>query len=110
MSSATQGQQRGEASLPQDDEGEQLEDLQTFVYRIHQFYDWLKQDTRLIPIVDDAIGKRVRALEAKQEQVVARQNRQNYALAIVTTIAGVILGWAVSLLGTPASLVHTLIH
>ncbi len=49
-----------------------MEDLQTFLYCLRQIYDWLKQDTCLIPIVDDAIGKRVRELEAKQEQVVAR--------------------------------------
>ncbi|HUY79978.1 MAG TPA: hypothetical protein VMV29_24630 [Ktedonobacterales bacterium] len=103
-------QRRGEAALPQDDEDEQLRELQTFVYRIRQIYDWLKQDARLIPIVDDAIGKRVRELERKQEQVIARQNQQNYALAIVTTLVGAILGWLISLLGTPASLVHAIIH
>jgi len=52
----------------------------------------------------------VRELERKQEQVIARQNQQNYALAIVTTLVGAILGWLISLLGTPASLVHAIIH
>jgi len=45
-----------------------------------------------MPIVDDAIGKQVRALEAKQDQMTTQQNRQNYLLAIITTIAGVLLG------------------
>ncbi|GEM_PF-7026982 len=110
VGAASRDQRRGEAALPQDDEEEQLEELQTFAYRIRQIYEWLKQDTRLIPIVDDAIGKRVRELEAKQEQITERQNRQNYTLAIVTTIAGAILGWLISLLGTPISLLHVFVH
>ncbi|MEO7000709.1 MAG: hypothetical protein ABI068_02835 [Ktedonobacterales bacterium] len=107
---ASKAQRRGEAALPQDDEAERLEELDTFVHRIRQITEWLKQDRRLMPIVDDAIGKQVRELEMKQVQVAQRQNRQNYLLALVTTIAGALLGWLISLLGTPNTLLHAFIH
>jgi len=40
--SASRDQRRGEAALPQTPEDEQLEELDTFVYRIRQISEWLK--------------------------------------------------------------------
>lgn len=82
---------------------DQMEDLELYVNRLRQIHEWLRADPRLLPLVDDAIGKQVRALER-------RQSRQNVTLAVVTTVAGAILGWAVSLLGTPVSLLHAIAH
>jgi predicted secreted protein len=41
----------------------QMEDLDLFIHRLKQIRDWLQQDARLLPVVDDVIGKQVRALE-----------------------------------------------
>ena len=68
-----------------------------------QIRDWLRQDPRLLPVVDDAIGRQVRELER-------RQAKQNVSLAFVTTVGGAILGWVVSLLGTPTTVLHLLGH
>jgi hypothetical protein len=81
----------------------QMEDLDIFLRRLRQIHDWLKQDPRLLPVVDDAIGRRVRALEQ-------RQTRQNVTLAAITTVTGAVLGWLISLLGTPVTAWHALLH
>lgn len=78
-----------------------LDDLDLFVARLRQLKDWLQQDPRLLPLVDDYIGVQVRAMEK-------RQTWQNINLAVATTLIGVLLGWASSLLGTPASVLHFL--
>ena len=57
----------------------------------------------MLPGLDAAIGTQVRELER-------RQTKQNYSLAFVTTIGGAILGWLVSLLGTPTTVLHLLGH
>jgi hypothetical protein len=80
-----------------------LDDLDLFVARLKQLKEWLQQDPRLLPVVDDYIGGQV----YKMEQ---RQSRRNWWLAVTTTVAGAVLGWAISLLGTPATLVHLLGH
>jgi hypothetical protein len=80
-----------------------MEDLDLFIHRLKQIRDWLQQDARLLPVVDDVIGKQVRALEQQQA-------RQNYRLALLTTMGGAILGWLISLLGTPTTILRLLGH
>ncbi len=72
-----------------------------FIHLLKQMRDWLRQDPRLFPVVDDAIGRQVREMERRQTQ-------QNYRLAFVTTVGGAILGWLISLLGTPTTVLHLL--
>lgn len=88
------------ASIPAD-VARKLEDLDLVTSRLRSIRDWLTQDPRLIPLVDDYIGQQVRAMEV-------RQSRQNVGLAVVTTLVGAALGWLVSLAGTPQTLLHLL--
>jgi hypothetical protein len=81
------------------DQAHSLEDLTLFLSRLKQIRDWLQQDNRLLPVVDEFIGQKVTQSEK-------RTNRLNLALAGVTTIIGAILGWLVALLGDP----HTLLQ
>jgi hypothetical protein len=82
-----------------DAQGRTLEDLTLFLSRLKQMKDWLQQDDRLLPIVDQYIGQRVHAMEK-------RTNAVNMRLAVITTIAGAALGWLTSLAQTPSSLLH----
>lgn len=82
---------------------EQLDDLDQFIARLKQVRDWLRQDPRLLPVVDDAIGKQVHEFERRQSQ-------QNYRLAFITTVGGAILGWLISSFGTPATVWHLFGH
>lgn len=81
----------------------QIEQLDLFIRRLSQIRDWLMQDPHLLAAVDAAIGKQVQSLEH-------RQSRQNVSLAVTTTIAGAVLGWLISLLGTPSSVLHAFIR
>lgn len=74
-----------------------IEDLSLFLSRLRQIRDWLQQDNRLLPVVDEFIGQKVSA-SAK------RSNQFNLALAVVTTIIGAILGWLVSAFGSPTTI------
>jgi hypothetical protein len=76
-----------------------IEDLSLFLSRLRQIRDWLQQDNRLLPVVDEFIGQKV-ALSAKHA------NRLNVALAVVTTLVGAVLGWLVSAFGSPTTLFH----
>ena len=91
------------AAAPAPPRARPLEDLDVFVSRLRQFKEWLQQDPRLLAVVDEYIGQRVQKMEA-------RQTRQNVRLAIITTVAGAILGWLTSLAGTPTMLMHLLIR
>jgi hypothetical protein len=53
--------------------------------RLKQIRDWFQQDQRLLPIVDEYIGKQVKASEH-------RTNAHNTQLAVITTIVGAVLG------------------
>jgi hypothetical protein len=91
-------------STPADPGGPRtLNDLDIILARLGQVKEWLQQDSRLLPLVDDYIGAQVRAMEQ-------RQTRQNVGLAVATTIGEALLGWSVSLLGTPTSLLHLISH
>jgi hypothetical protein len=76
-----------------------LEDLTVFMVRLKQMKDWLQQDPRLLDIVDDCIKQHVHGMEL-------RVSRQNFRLAIVSTIGGAILGWLLSALQAPAGVLH----
>ncbi|HEX6818559.1 MAG TPA: hypothetical protein VF120_09310 [Ktedonobacterales bacterium] len=80
-----------------------IEDLSLFLSRLRQIRDWLQQDSRLLPVVDEFIGQKVSA-STKQS------NRLNLALAVITTIVGAILGWLVSAFGSPTTLLNALPH
>jgi hypothetical protein len=71
--------------------------LTTFVSRLRQIRDWLQQDSRLLPVVDEFIGQQVAASEK-------RATRRNLTIAAVTTVIGAALGWLLSSLATPAHL------
>lgn len=84
-------------------EGRSLEDLEVMILWLRQLLEWLQQDPRLLPLVDAYIGQQVRAMET-------RQIWRNVALAVVTTVAGALLGWFTSLLGTPITIWHAVGH
>jgi hypothetical protein len=83
------------------EQGRTLEDLALYVSRLKQMKDWLEQDERLLPIVDQYIGQRVSAMEK-------RTNVLNMRLAVITTVAGAALGWLTSLAQTPSALLHAI--
>lgn len=86
------------APAPQPINAEQsIEDLSLFLSRLKQIRDWLQQDNRLLPVVDEFIGQKVSASTK-------RSNQFNLALAVVTTIIGAILGWLVSAFGSPTTI------
>ena len=66
------------------------EDWELFLSRLQQIKDTLRQDRRLLPVVDDFIGRQVRKME----------HRQWWSNGILTVI-GAILGWLVSAFGSP---------
>jgi hypothetical protein len=76
-----------------------IEDLSLFLSRLKQIRDWLQQDNRLLPVVDEFIGQKVSLSEK-------RSNRNNLMLAGVTTLVGAVLGWLVSALGSPQTLLQ----
>lgn len=79
----------------------QIENMELLIARLRQVKDLLKQDTRLLPLVDGYIGQQVHAMEK-------RQARLNIVLAVVTTLVGVILGWLLSAV-TPVSVLLSLL-
>lgn len=78
-------------------ESASLDELTLFVSRLRQIRDWLQQDSRLLPVVDEFIGQQVAASEK-------RNTRRNLTIAGVTTVAGALLGWLLSSLATPSHL------
>jgi hypothetical protein len=78
-------------------ESASLGELTLFVTRLRQIRDWLQQDSRLLPVVDEFIGQQVAASEK-------RNTRRNVAIAGVTTVIGAVLGWLLSSLAAPSSL------
>ncbi len=92
------GAQRGGAgAVAVTPDGKSLEDLTIFLSRLKQIKEWFTQDTRLLPLVDEFIGQRVKAMEK-------RTNSVNTWIAVATTIVGAFLGWLVSALSSPATL------
>lgn len=90
--------QRGGAGAPAIQPGQTLEDLTMLLARLKQIRDWFQQDQRLLPIVDEYIGKQVKASEQ-------RTNAHNTRLAVITTLVGAILGWLISAVSsTPVEL------
>jgi len=79
----------------------QIENMELLIARLRQIKDLLKQDSRLLPLVDGYIGQQVHAMEQ-------RQARFNVALAVLTTLIGVVLGWLLSAV-TPVSIVVPLL-
>ena len=72
-----------------------LDDLALTISRLKQIKDWFQQDQRLVPIIDEFIGQKVKASEK-------RTNTYNTWLAVATTVVGALLGWLVStVLPTP---------
>jgi hypothetical protein len=59
-------------------ESASLDELTLFVSRLRQIRDWLQQDSRLLPVVDEFIGQQVAASEK-------RNTRRNVAIASITT-------------------------
>jgi hypothetical protein len=84
-------------------ESASLDELTTFVSRLRQIRDWLQQDSRLLPVVDEFIGQQVAASEK-------RNTRRNVTIAAITTVAGALLGWLLSSLATPSGLLSQASH
>ena len=78
-------------------ESANLDELKLFVSRLRQIRDWLQQDNRLLPVVDEFIGQQVAASEK-------RNTRRNVAIASITTVVGAILWWLLSSVATPSGL------
>jgi hypothetical protein len=66
------------------------------IARLQQIKEWLESDERLLPVIDDYVGKHV-GLQTR------KLRRQNMVLTVGMTFAGAILGWLLSIL-LPASL------
>jgi hypothetical protein len=75
----------------------QLVALGETITRLEQIEVWLESDPHLLGIVDEHVGKHVRAQTRTLQ-------RQNLILSIAMTFIGALLGWLLSLL-LPASLV-----
>lgn len=91
------------AELPTSEQARQLEELENSLAHLHQIKQWLLEDPKLLPLVDSSISKQVQAMER-------RQQRQAISLAVITTVAGALLGWLTSALASPISLWHLLVH
>ena len=81
--------------------GPSLEDLTVFLSRLKQMKEWLQEDARLLPLVDGVIGQHVKAAEK-------RANALNVQMAVITTLVGALLGWLLSSVQGPASLLSQL--
>jgi hypothetical protein len=101
--SSAPGAQRGAGAgaVAVTPDGKSLEDLTVFLSRLKQIKEWFTQDTRLLPLVDEFIGQRVKGMEK-------RTNSVNTRIAIITTIVGAFLGWLVSALSSPSSIVNAI--
>jgi hypothetical protein len=80
-----------------------LDDLELFIGRLRQIKEWLIQDPEMLRLVDTHLSQHVQGMEK-------RQTTQNIWLAVITTIAGAILGWLISALASPMTLWHLLFH
>ena len=81
-----------------------LDDLTVFLSRLKQMKEWLQEDERLLPVVDGVIGQQVKAAEK-------RANALNVQIAVITTLIGALLGWLLSSVQGPASLLsHVFTH
>jgi hypothetical protein len=74
-------------------EEEIIQALNERIFRLGQVRDWIEEDTHLAHLIDSVIGRQVLLSER-------RQARFNTALNGVFLI----LGWMLSLVGTPATL------
>jgi hypothetical protein len=80
-----------------------LDDLDLFIGRLRQIKEWLQRDRRLREVVDTYMSQQMQAIEK-------RQTVQNVWLAVITTLAGAVLGWLSSALASPVTLWHLLFH
>jgi hypothetical protein len=80
-----------------------LEEIDLFIVRLRQIKEWFAQDEHLLSLVDRHLHQYVQAMEK-------RQHKYDLVLAIVTMIAGSILGWLLSALASPLALWHLLVH
>jgi hypothetical protein len=103
--SSAPGAQRSAAAaaMPTSTDGKSLEDLTVFLARLKQIKEWFTQDVRLLPIIDEYIGQRVQAMEK-------RTNAFNARVAVISTIAGAIVGWVISTLLPAINLWQKLFH
>jgi hypothetical protein len=80
-----------------------LDDMALTISHLKQIKDWFEHDERLLPVVDSFIGQKVKASEK-------RTNAVNAWIAVATTIVGAILGWLVSSLQSPTTLLSHFGH
>ncbi len=80
-----------------------LEDLELFIGRLRQIKEWLIQDPEMLRLVDTHLSQHVQGMEK-------RQTIQNIWFAVITTLAGAIVGWLTSALASPITLWHWLFH
>jgi hypothetical protein len=78
-----------------------LEDMALFLSRLKQIRDWLEQDDRLLPVVDNYIGQQVLAAEK-------RGNARDMRMAVATTLVGAVLGWLTASLAAPNTMLHAM--
>jgi hypothetical protein len=71
-----------------------LDEPTLFVSRLREIRDWLQQNSRLLPVVDEFIGQQIAASEK-------RNTKRNGAIAGITTVVGAGLGWLLSSLPRP---------
>lgn len=70
-------------------------DLTLLITRLTQIRDWLQKDPLMVELIDRYIGNQVQ-----------KQARKTLWLSVLWTIAGAVLGWLLSSLGTPETIWH----
>jgi len=78
--------------------------LSARIYRLDQLRRWMKDDPDLFRILDITIGNQVKAAEERQRELAKAAERRQRIFSIVGAIIALIIGWLLSLVGTPATL------
>lgn len=78
-----------------------IDELEVFLQRLQQIQIWLAQDHQLLTVVDEHIGQQARLFEH-------HRLHNERTLAMITTLAGAILGWLLSGVATPLQVLHHL--
>jgi hypothetical protein len=80
--------------------------LSARIDRLDQLKTWMHDDPDLFHILDLTIGNQVKAAEERQSDLAKAAERRQRVYSFVGAIITLIVGWLLSLVGTPAMLAH----